>query len=171
MIPLESVAVASCLVILLTGCYQTPRAAGDADELTVTHVADGDTLAGVDAAGQRVRVRLLGIDAPELAHAGEPGECGATDARRELEQLVLHQVITLTDDPRAHRIDRYGRRLAYVDVAGVDVALHQLEAGYAAAWYPRGEPRPARHASYRDAQQAARRADAGAWASCPRIGR
>ena len=121
MIPLESVAVAGCLAVLLTGCYPTPKAAGGDEQLTVTHVADGDTLTGLDAAGQRVRVRLLGIDAPEVAHDGEPGECGAEDARRALQRLVLHHVVTLADDPRADRIDRYGRRLAYVEATGCDV--------------------------------------------------
>lgn len=134
-------------------------------------MADGDTLTGLDGAGQRVRVRLLGVDAPEVAHDGRLGECGATDARNSLERLVLHQRVTLFDDPRADRIDRYGRRLAYVEVGGVDVALRQVEVGYAAAWYPRGETRPARQASYLDAEQAARKARAGAWATCPSLGR
>lgn len=137
----------------------------------MTYVADGDTFSGLSAAGERVRVRLLGIDAPEVAHDGGPAECGATDARSALQRLVLHQRVSLAYDPRADRIDRYGRRLAYADVAGVDVAVHQLAAGYAAAWYPRNEPRPARHASYLDAEQLARTAHAGAWASCPRLGR
>lgn len=83
----------------------------------------------------------------------------------------MHQRVTLVDDPRAERIDRYGRRLAYVDVAGVDVALHQLKAGYAAAWYPRSEPQPLRHGKYVDAERAARKAGAGAWASCTSLGR
>lgn len=125
-IPLESVALATCLAILLAGCHPAQSSPG-AETLTVTHVADGDTLTGLDGAGQHVRVRLLGVDAPEVAHDGRPGECGATDARNSLERLVLHQRVTLADDPRADRIDRYGRRLAYVDVGGVDVALRQLE--------------------------------------------
>lgn len=171
MIPLESVAVAGCLAVLLTGCYPTPKAAGGDEQLTVTHVADGDTLTGLDAAGQRFRVRLLGIDAPEAAHDGQPGECGAADARRELEQLVLHQVVTLADDPRADRTDKYGRRLGYVGIGGIDVALHQLEAGYAVAYLPLGEPRPARHARYLNAEQTARTSRAGAWAPCTSLGR
>ncbi len=170
MIPLESVARATCLAILLAGCHPAQSSSG-AETLTVTHVADGDTLTGLDGAGQRVRVRLLGVDAPEVAHDGRLGECGATDARNSLERLVLHQRVTLFDDPRADRIDRYGRRLAYVEVGGVDVALRQVEVGYAAAWYPRGETRPARQASYLDAEQAARKARAGAWATCPSLGR
>lgn len=154
MIPLESVAPVACLVLLLAGCHPAP-ASGGADELLVTHVADGDTLSGVDAGGEYVRVRLLGIDAPEVAHDGRPGECGATDARAALQRLVLNQRVTLADDPRADRVDRYGRRLAVVDVAGVDAALHQLEAGYAAAWYPRSEPQPLRHRKYLNAERAA----------------
>lgn len=153
MIPQESLALAVVAAVLLTGCQQPPVTASPGDQLRVTYVADGDTLSGLDSTGQRVRVRLVGIDAPELAKAGQLAECGAADARDALQRLVLHQRVTLTNDPRADRMDRFGRRLAYVDVAGVDVALHQVEAGYAAAWYPRSEPRPDRHGTYLEAER------------------
>lgn len=171
MIPLESVALGACLAVLLAGCQQSPATAGPDELVTVTYVPDGDTVSAVDGDGERVRVRLLGIDAPEVAHDSKAGECGAADARAALERLVLHQKVTLVDDARADSVDRYGRRLAYVDVAGVDAALHQLKAGYATAWYPRSEPRPARHGKYLDAQRAARSAGAGAWANCTTLGR
>lgn len=171
MIPPESVAPVACLVLLLAGCHPSSGTTGPGELVTVTYVADGDTVGTVDGAGERVRVRLLGIDAPEVAHDGKAGECGAADAAAALERLVLHQRVTLVDDPRADPIDRYGRRLAYVDVAGVDVALHQLKAGYAAAWHPRSEPQPLRHGKYVDAERAARKARAGAWASCTSLGR
>lgn len=170
-IPLESVAALTSLAILLAGCQQPQAIAGSDEVVTVTGVVDGDTLIAQDSAGHGVRVRLLGIDAPELAHAGTPGECGAADARDALQRLVLHHQVTLADDPRADRTDRYGRRLAYVDLTGVDVGLRQLEAGYASAWYPRSEPRPARSPAYQDAERGARRASAGAWATCTQLGR
>lgn len=163
-------AVACAVAVVFAGCQQ-PTSAGPADQLSVTHVTDGDTISGQDGAGQRVRVRVLGIDAPELAHDGKPAQCGAEAARDALRSLVLHQRVTLTNDPRADQIDRYGRRLAYVDLGGLDVALHQVEAGYAAAWHPRSEARPARHANYQDAERAAQKASAGAWASCAHLGR
>lgn len=44
-----------------------------ADEaVEVVHVIDGDTII-VDRGGQEERVRILGIDAPEVARDGEPG--------------------------------------------------------------------------------------------------
>lgn len=165
------VAAAACLAVLLTGCQQVQPIADVGDELRVTHVSDGDTLRGLDAAGRTVQVRLLGIDAPELAHDGQPAACGASDARDSLRRLVLQQDVTLSSDPRADRTDRYGRRLAYLEVAGVDAGLHQVTAGYAAAWYPRAEPRPARQDTYQEAQRTAQQGRMGAWARCTSLGR
>lgn len=171
MIPRESVAAAALLALALAGCQDGPTSAVAHDQLHVTHVADGDTISGLDPTGQRVRVRLLGIDSPEVAHDGHPAECGATEARESLEQLVMNQDVTLVDDPRSDSVDRYGRRLAYVEIRDVDAALFQVRAGYAAAWYPRSEPKPARQASYEQAEHLAHKSRLGAWARCPTIGR
>ena len=164
------VPVALVLAAGLGGCHQQPAATSD-EQLSVTKVSDGDTFTGVDQAGERVRVRLLGMDAPELAHNGKAADCGATEAKDALEQLLHGQDVTLVDDPQADRLDRYGRRLAYVDIGGVDAALHQIQGGQAEAWYPRGEPRPQRHQAYKQAERVARDSRAGAWSTCPRLGR
>lgn len=162
--------IAGCLAFCLIACEQQP-APPSGEQLRVTHVPDGDTFSGTNEAGERVRVRLLGIDAPEVAHNGTPDECGAVEARDSLQALILHADITLTDDPQADRLDRYGRRLAYVDVAGVDAALHQIQGGQAEAWYPRSEPRPRRHQTYKQAERVAQESRKGAWTSCRHLGR
>ena len=162
-----------CLAIvaaLLTGC--TPTATEPAPELVeVTRVADGDTLTVAYPSGRTTRVRLLGIDAPEISHDGHESECGADAARKALQDLVLRRGVTLTADPQTDSVDRFGRRLAYVDLDGIDVGRHQIQGGYAEAWYPRSEPRPERHANYLQAQRAAQESRVGAWASCRTLGR
>jgi micrococcal nuclease len=73
----------------------------------VTRVFDGDT---IDAAGVG-RVRLLGIDAPELGGRFEGPAPFALEARERLQGLVLNRWVRLEcDGPRR---DDYGRRLAY----------------------------------------------------------
>jgi micrococcal nuclease len=69
-------------------------------EMTVTAVHDGDTF----TLGSGERVRLLGINAPEI------GNCGATESASLLTSLVLGKVIKITEDKR----DAYGRRMGLV---------------------------------------------------------
>lgn len=162
--------------ITLAGCTGGPgtaTAAGpDAPARTVrvTSVADGDTFAGVDAAGT-VRVRLLGIDAPERAAEAEPAECGADQATAALRGLVAGRTVSVTADRVADETDRFGRLLAYVTVDGKDVGLTLVEAGMAAAWYPASEPEPTRFAGYERAERTARSGRVGLWAACPEVGR
>lgn len=73
-----------------------------------TRVFDGDTL---DVAGVG-RVRLLGIDAPEMGGNFERPAPFAVEARERLQALVLHRWVRLECDGPTR--DEYGRRLAYV---------------------------------------------------------
>jgi micrococcal nuclease len=74
----------------------------------VTRVFDGDT---VDVGGLG-RVRLLGIDAPEIGGPFERPAPFALEARDELQSLVLHRWARFDCDGDAN--DAYGRRLAYM---------------------------------------------------------
>ncbi|HSI57182.1 MAG TPA: thermonuclease family protein [Ideonella sp.] len=100
---------------------------GWALEGRVVRVSDGDSLWLRPAAGGRsLRVRLQGIDAPEICQAG------GDQARRALEALVLNRTVEL--QPQGH--DDYGRTLARVRVAGpgasFDVGARLVADG--AAW-------------------------------------
>jgi len=74
-------------------------------EMTVTEVHDGDTF----TLGSGDRVRLLGIDAPEL------GRCGASESATLLKSLVLGKVVKITDEKR----DNYGRRMGLTWTTGL----------------------------------------------------
>lgn len=78
---------------------------------------DGDTLRVAELAGNDLdRVRLLGIDAPEIAHPPADAECYADRATAELEQLTpIGATLTLTTDIGQANRDRYGRMPRYVD--------------------------------------------------------
>ena len=80
----------------------------------VRQVTDGDTLQ-VDIAGERERVRLIGIDTPER------GECLADAAADRLSQLLeggeVHLEVDTTDR------DRYGRMLRYAHVDDIFINL------------------------------------------------
>src|SRR5690606_35708331 len=79
----------------------------------VVEVMDGDTVVVETEAGERVAVRLIGVDAPEM-NLGK-GEA-AYFAEREKNYVVARakeRVVTLRLETTQTR-DRYGRLLAYV---------------------------------------------------------
>jgi endonuclease YncB( thermonuclease family) len=103
---------AAVLVLCSVGGLSWCAASAAAQErypATVVEVVDGDTVGAELSSGPTLRVRLLGIDAPEV------GECGADPAMAALEQLVLGRAVTLVSDPTQDAVDHFGRSLFYVD--------------------------------------------------------
>lgn len=143
-----------------------------AEGYAVAYVVDGDTIEVTDSDGATQRVRLLGINAPEVAHHGEDGQCGGEEATAQLEQLLPEgAAVQLVTDSHADTEDRYGRLLRYVETAdGTDVGASLIAAGYAYAWTPDSAPEPQRYDDYQDSTDAARIAEAGAWNTCPSLG-
>lgn len=101
---------------------------------TVTWVTDGDTLRARAADGTDLGpVRLLGIDAPELAHDGRPAQCWSEQARAELDALTpVGSAITLVPDLGQDDRDVYGRLLRYVEIDGLDVSNQLIALGVVA---------------------------------------
>ncbi len=123
-------------------------------EGAVSAVPDGDSLS-LRAGGRGVhRIRLSGIDAPELDQAF--GQA----AQRQLKALALHRPARAV----CHKQDRYGRQVCRVWVAGRDLGLAQIEAGLA-WWYVRYAHELAEDVreAYATAQGTARRAGLGLW--------
>ena len=78
------------------------------DSVLVRSVVDGDTI-DVATVG---RVRLLGIDAPEIGRGFDTSAPFGREARDRLTQLVLHRWVRLEQEGAA--LDVYSRHLAYV---------------------------------------------------------
>jgi micrococcal nuclease len=78
---------------------------------TVERVVDGDTVV-VRLDGQSVKVRLIGVDAPESVDPRKPVERFARESATFLSQLVEGKRVRLAYEPAGARIDRYGRTLA-----------------------------------------------------------
>lgn len=96
------------------------------ERVRVSTVIDGDTLILDD----RRRIRLIGIDTPELGTDGGAHEPGALEARNRLRQLMFtnHWQIGLRFD--REREDRYGRLLAHAFLAdGRNLTERLLETG------------------------------------------
>lgn len=106
-------------------------------------VIDGDTIA-FDRG--RTRVRLFGIDAPEMS------QFGGKAARGHLIRMIGGRRVTV----RPNAVDRYGRIVARVHFDGDDVCEAMVRDGYAVAM-------PAYCEDYLDVERAARHDRRGLW--------
>ncbi|WP_160173738.1 thermonuclease family protein [Nitrincola sp. A-D6] len=76
----------------------------------VARVIDADTV----ELSQGERVRLLGIDAPELGYSGQTDEPFAREGKQALEAILRRSDYRIRLMPGQESRDRYGRQLAYL---------------------------------------------------------
>ncbi len=115
----------------------------------VVSVHDGDCLTALDANSTQHKVRLQGIDAPELRQPF------GSKARDRLAELTIGQTVTVETFGR----DRYGRTLGRIVIEGQDVNRQLVLDGL--AWhYVRYSKAEALAAAEREARAAGR----GLWA-------
>ena len=116
------------LILMSSGLPEVAIAQNSLRSGVVTRVIDGDTLWVRDSTavsgGETLKVRIVGIDAPEVCQAGGP------EAREALRRHVLGQPVTLTS-PSSRSHDDYGRLLARVDKRGEDVGRWMVRRGQA----------------------------------------
>ena len=131
-----------------------------AQPVTSKRVTDGDTLRLEDGR----RLRLIGVNAPELGRNGKPSEPYAQAAKRALGALVEGKSLQLVTGIEA--TDRYGRTLGYLfDQHGENLEAQLLAQGmgYAVAI----PPNLALINCHMAAEQAARSARLGLWQEHP----
>ena len=131
------------------------------ESVLVRAVIDGDTI-DVTTYG---RVRLLGIDAPEIGRGFDTSAPFAREARERLTQLVLHRWVRLEREGPA--VDSYNRHLAYVmreDGVFVNAALVRDGLARVSARQPL-----TRLAELRRAEAEAQAFRRGMWGSAPPI--
>jgi micrococcal nuclease len=162
--------------LLLAGCPGGRAAPAPARTVVVERVLDGDTFDARDGT-RTVRVRLIGIDTPELhpsqkldaqvrqgwdrAVVTRLGRRAAEAARRLLDGRTLR----LELDVQTH--DRYGRLLAYAWDGDVLVNAELLRQGHALLLTI---PPNVRHADdFARLEATARAARRGLWASWPPV--
>ncbi len=151
-----------CLLFVLAG--HAAAASGcappaDAQATSIRYVIDGDTAVLRDGR----HVRLIGLNAPEIGHDGDPDQPFARAARDALKARIAraHDRVLLAPGPVAH--DRYGRLLAHLYTAsGNDLSAAILRLGLASLIAI--PPDITRLDCYRAAEAAARREGKGLWA-------
>lgn len=99
----------ACLLFTAVSVHAgTLSVVGQSRWVHVGKVIDGDTFRTL--AGEKIR--LLGINAPEIAHDNKPGQPYGREAKRRLQQMIAGKTVRLQLD--RERRDRYGRTLAQI---------------------------------------------------------
>jgi micrococcal nuclease len=92
----------------------------------VTKIADGDTIWVRPVTGGKPRkIRIDGIDAPEICQSG------GTQSRDALSSRLLHQTVMV----QSRRKDSYGRTLATLKFRGEDVGAWMVTRGHAWSYH------------------------------------
>lgn len=157
---------AMALTLPVSGCALLDN--GDDGDLTtaadggrvvvVTRITDGDTF----RAGEE-RIRLIGVDTPEVSFGVE---CYGREATEALEELIpVGTEVRLVGDVEA--TDRYDRTLAYVyrQRDGLHVNLRLAQDGFAQPLTV--PPNVAHEDEFARAAATARDAGRGLWSACP----
>jgi endonuclease YncB( thermonuclease family) len=148
--------IAPTLLLVLALSFATPAAAQTLSG--PAKVADGDTLE-IQTPNGPARVRLWGVDAPELAQSctrknGQEWACGV--ASKDALKAALGDLKAVTCVTK--QVDQYGRNVAScAGPSGVDVGSTLVEEGLAV------EYRQFSKGTYTAAERDAKKAKAGMW--------
>ena len=134
--------------------FMLPAAQAAALAGRVVGVHDGDTITVLDANRIQYKIRLAGIDAPELKQSF------GSRSKQNLSSLVYNRQVTV----QWEKHDRYGRTVGVILIDGRDVNLEQVRFGM--AWWYRQyakDQRPEDRRLYEAAENEARTTKRGLW--------
>jgi endonuclease YncB( thermonuclease family) len=138
-----------------------PKGAGEL--VTVAHVYDGDTVRLSDGR----RVRLLGINTPELGRNGKPHQTFAKDAKKAVERFFASEgKAYLYSDVEGQ--DKYGRHLVHVfkeGAGGEKISLEEVLLTQGLAYHVVVPPNMELADCYAEAEKLARKKRRGLWSS------
>tara|TARA_X000000368_G_scaffold393802_1_gene359816 strand:+ start:158 stop:664 length:507 start_codon:yes stop_codon:yes gene_type:complete len=127
----------------------------------VVRVIDGDTIQVKDNLGHKFKIRLLGIDTPEIKQAF------GKESSDYLKSIVTGKkilIISKPDNDKPYTLDFYKRVLAKVILNGKDINLEMVKKGM--AWhykkYKNNQPFDDQQ-SYNYAESEARKKNIGLW--------
>ena len=170
-----AILVAFTLIVISTvGTLAAGPAAAyisNTQQVTVTHVVDGDTIDIQYPNGSTDTVRFLGIDTPETYANNTPDEYeGVPDtqvgkdclhqAGEEATSYMTNQIegkqVTLAFDSESDHRGYYGRLLAYVEYGGTDYNYQLVQTGRARVYDSTFSKSDSFYAAESDAQNAER---------------
>lgn len=97
----------------------------------VLAVIDGDTIE-VKIDSQRERIRLIGVNSPEINDQRKIVGCMGRLAKEKLKKILIGKKVFLKGDPSQGNRDRYNRLLRYVFLEdGININYWLIKEGYA----------------------------------------
>ena len=123
---------------------------------------DGDTCRLRASDNTQIKVRLVGIDAPETSKKKKmkktEGQQGASEAKKFLNELVVGKSVTV----QSYGTDMYGRNLAEIRIQGESANLKMVSEGWAEVY--RGKPPAGFNLEpFERAQELAQKSKKGVW--------
>lgn len=141
-----------CLSLVPTSVYaQGIRVA------KVVQVIDGNSLIAEARGGTKLRVRLVGIEAPQLAQGKKPGQPLAEEARDYLDRQIGGKAVRV----QVYGQDPSGRTLGVIWYGGINVNVLMVMMGYAEVY--RDEPCQYYCAELLEGEAWARQKKMGVW--------
>ncbi|MCO6413115.1 MAG: thermonuclease family protein [Thiogranum sp.] len=145
-------------------CWQQNISAADcsppvtAEAVQVRYIHDGDTLVLAD----NRKVRLIGINTPEVSRNGEPAQALAINARDRLRQLLFEQSNKARILYGQQKVDDHGRSLAHLwSPDGTNLAAVLLREGL--GWAVAIPPNVRLLECYLESERQALEASRGVW--------
>lgn len=129
----------------------------------VMNVEDGDTIT-VDMGGNHERVRLIGLNTPEVLDPRKPVQCFARAASKFTKNLIGDSTVRLEADPLSANRDRHNRLLRYVYLPDGRLAQADIISqgyGFALASFPFTKSE-----EFLKYQSEAKEQNRGLWAYC-----
>ena len=131
---------------------------------TVIRVIDGDTIE-VNVKGVVERVRLIGVDTPEIVGSRKSVQCFAAEASDFLKSMLPGgTIVTLESDISQDNRDKYGRLLRYVYRGDVLVDEEIIQEGYGFE-YTYNVPYEFQK-EFKQSEEYARSGGLGLWSAC-----
>ncbi|NCQ19755.1 MAG: hypothetical protein GW805_15685 [Ignavibacteria bacterium] len=148
---------------------------GYSQKVKVARVIDGDTFVLSDSQ----RVRILGIDCPEIAKSGKPAQPFGEEAKQKTKSLIEGKTIKLTFEPAVQLspftkggntkgvYDMFGRLLAHVWLVGSNnkdslfIQAELIKAGLAKVRYYSKQKRY--YGIFKNLQRTAKKNKVGMW--------
>ena len=127
----------------------------------VLRVIDGDTVE-VSLNGKEETVRLIGIDAPEIADPRKTVECFGKESSNFAKSKLDGQTIELESDPTQGNRDKYGRLLRYVFINELNINKLMISEGFAHEYTYQSNPYKYQ-SEFENAQRKAKENKVGLW--------
>jgi len=140
--------------------FEKPEVSADDEEdlFDIISVYDGDTITA-EKYSRKIKIRLMGIDAPENARGAMPSQPYSEASKKYLQNRVLNKKVRL----KLYGKDRYGRYLGEVFLKETNVNMELVSEGLAEVYRGKMEkdfdPSP-----YREAEAQAKSFRKGMWA-------